>query len=754
MIRKCISTLAALILLGLVADTWGMARAQGGYDPTTQTPELLYDEARTVYLGNLARRDNGVPPLRWNRQLTYAARWFSWDSTENRPDGYCGHQDTLGHWPDYRARSFGYLGSAGAENAFCGYVTPEYAIQGWMNSPGHRANLLDPNSREIGLGYYRRSSDGRGYVTQDFGNDAVYAPVIIENEALSTTSPNVNLYIYDRSSGGGFAGFSAATQMMISNNLHFSGAAWEPYKANKAWTLAGGSGWRNVYVKTRDKFKRTLTASDTIYAGASVPLSQLGSAQMSTTQPKVKIYYLDGGTWPQVQFSAGWLADDTFGTFGKLWGNGERVNDPAARGGTAYRLYPGDGESAAWVWDTTFIKDTPMTAYFRLKVNNNTSDGEVARISINGGGKEYGPLSLRGTDFTAPDKYQEFPLNFTFNTDPDNVFLIFNFWRSGDADLYVDAVTIFSAPQAITSPLTWSIPGKNYRGQGIWLRYTNGSQFSGISEAVTVPYTISGNAGAAGAMLSYTDGTPRTVTADARGKYSIIVPYGWSGTVTPSHPCYAFTPESRPYDHVDRDFSGQKYTASPSGRCVKATFYSTGAYDGWILESGEASSQGGTLNAAGAALVAGDDAQDRQYRSILSFNTAALPDAAVITNVALKLKGAGAAGTNPFGTHGTLLLDVRKGPFSSNPALQPGDFQAAAGRNAALTITNNPVEGWYSGSMTSAAFGQINQAGITQFRLRFAKDDNDDLSADYIKFYSGNAAAAYRPVLVVEYYLP
>lgn len=45
-----------------------------------------------------------------------------------------------------------------------------------MNSPGHRANLLDPNSREIGLGYYLRESDRRGYVVQDFGADVVYPP--------------------------------------------------------------------------------------------------------------------------------------------------------------------------------------------------------------------------------------------------------------------------------------------------------------------------------------------------------------------------------------------------------------------------------------------------------------------------------------------------------------------------------------------------------------------------------------------------
>ncbi len=87
-------------LLLIIILTASSVRAQAGFDPTVQTQTLLQDEARTVYLGNLARRDNGVPPLRWNRQLTYAARWFSWDSTENRPDGFCGHQDTNGNWPD------------------------------------------------------------------------------------------------------------------------------------------------------------------------------------------------------------------------------------------------------------------------------------------------------------------------------------------------------------------------------------------------------------------------------------------------------------------------------------------------------------------------------------------------------------------------------------------------------------------------------------------------------------------------------
>ncbi len=449
---------------------------------SAQTPQLAYDEAQTVYLGNLARRDNGVAPLRWNAQLTDAARWFSWDSTENRPPGFCDHQDTQGHWPDYRAHAFGYLGSAGAENAFCGYVTPQDAINGWMNSSLHRANLLDPNSREIGLGYYQRASDGRGYVSQDFGHDPAYAPVIIENEAISAPAPGVNLYIYDREAGGGFAGLAPATQMLVSNDACFGGAAWEPFNANKAWPLTSGAGWRAVYVKTRDVFSRTLTVSDTIYLGANVPLAEIGAAQMSTTQSQVMLYGLNGGGLPQAQFSLGWLADNTFSTYGGLWGDVSQVNDPAAWGGTASRLGPNPqgGETSAWVWDTTFIKDMPFVAYVRLKVASNTSTSEVARFSATGGGT----LSLKGTDFSAPNQYQEFPLPFTFPG--SETFLIFQFWRSGATDVYADAVSIFTAPQAFSSPITWAVPGGNYRGQGVQVRYTNGgAQFSAITEAST-----------------------------------------------------------------------------------------------------------------------------------------------------------------------------------------------------------------------------------------------------------------------------
>ena len=145
---------------------------------------------------------------------------------------------------------------------------------------------------------------------------------------------------------------------------------------------------------------------------------------------------------------------------------------------------------------------------------------------------------------------------------------------------------------------------------------------------------------------------------------------------------------------------------------------------------------------------------DRQFRSILSFGTGSLPDQAVIISVQLNLKLMSQVGTDPFTTHGNLLVDLRKGTFSGSSALQVNDFQASASKSAGLTMGSTPVAGWYSGMLSNLNFGFINLTGATQMRLRFQKDDNDDMSADYLAFYSGNAATTDRPQLVITYYIP
>jgi hypothetical protein len=185
------------------------------------------------------------------------------------------------------------------------------------------------------------------------------------------------------------------------------------------------------------------------------------------------------------------------------------------------------------------------------------------------------------------------------------------------------------------------------------------------------------------------------------------------------------------------------------------SFRSQSNYDGWVLESSETSGVGGTKNSTATTFYLGDNAQKKQYRGILSFKTAGLPDSAVITRVTLKIKKQGLVGTDPFTTHGNIAVDIRAGAFGGNNALQLTDFQAASSKNAAGIIRNTPASGWYRVTFGSSVFTYVNRTGITQFRLRFRTDDDNDTVADYLKFYSGNAGtASYRPQLIIEYYVP
>jgi hypothetical protein len=186
-----------------------------------------------------------------------------------------------------------------------------------------------------------------------------------------------------------------------------------------------------------------------------------------------------------------------------------------------------------------------------------------------------------------------------------------------------------------------------------------------------------------------------------------------------------------------------------------ALFRSNGNNDGWVLESGEDTNLGGSLNATATTFYLGDNAQDRQFRAFLHFPTSTLPDNAVIVQATLKIRKLSVTGTDPFTTHQSVLVDIRSGAFSGSNALQIGDFQAAASRNAVGTISSPPSGVWYSTLLDTIAFPSINRVGITQFRLAFQLDDNDDLGADTMKFYSGNYGdLAYRPQLQIQYYVP
>ncbi|MBD1844805.1 CAP domain-containing protein [Cyanobacteria bacterium FACHB-63] len=130
--------------------------------PVQAVPEPAFGtfEQQVFDLTNQQRIQQGLPPLTLNLTLNDVAEKHSQDmATRN----YFSHQGLDGSQPWDRMRAEGYNYSRAAENIAFGQPTPQDVVTGWMNSPGHRQNILNSNLKEIGVGYYN------GYWTQNFG---------------------------------------------------------------------------------------------------------------------------------------------------------------------------------------------------------------------------------------------------------------------------------------------------------------------------------------------------------------------------------------------------------------------------------------------------------------------------------------------------------------------------------------------------------------------------------------------------------
>jgi uncharacterized protein YkwD len=127
---------------------------------------------RVVELTNAQRSQAGLQPLRLNLQLNAAAQAHTEDMAIH---DFFAHTALNGSSPGDRTRLAGYSSSSVGENIAAGYATPEAVVQGWMNSPGHRANILNSSYEEIGVGYYYAANDTgkvnyKSYWTQNFGD--------------------------------------------------------------------------------------------------------------------------------------------------------------------------------------------------------------------------------------------------------------------------------------------------------------------------------------------------------------------------------------------------------------------------------------------------------------------------------------------------------------------------------------------------------------------------------------------------------
>ncbi|HVR96751.1 MAG TPA: M14 family zinc carboxypeptidase [Thermoanaerobaculia bacterium] len=197
-------------------------------------------------------------------------------------------------------------------------------------------------------------------------------------------------------------------------------------------------------------------------------------------------------------------------------------------------------------------------------------------------------------------------------------------------------------------------------------------------------------------------------------------------------------------------------SATPVAPPTVVTLTSVGTQDGWVLESTETSNAGGSIDGSAtttSALRVGDATSDRQYKSVVSFDTSSIPDGATILSATLRLRRGTLSGTSPFSTHGTCRADVQTGGFSGSATLQTGDFQATATAVQAASLSNAASDGsWSEGNLNAAGLAALDKTGTTQLRVYFNLDDNDDNGNDYIGYYSGdNTTAANRPQLVVTY---
>ena len=131
-----------------------------------------------IRLTNLEREKAGLAPLTRNSLLEQAAEGHVQDMDASNT--YLAHTGSKGSSPTDRIKATGYkaawvdLGNGSmrtisSENAASGYTSASQVVQAWMKSSGHRAAIMDPATKEIGVGFDYDNETGTTYWLQNFG---------------------------------------------------------------------------------------------------------------------------------------------------------------------------------------------------------------------------------------------------------------------------------------------------------------------------------------------------------------------------------------------------------------------------------------------------------------------------------------------------------------------------------------------------------------------------------------------------------
>jgi len=135
-------------------------------NPQVSNPNLIYPgqvltipqedasalafESEVIRLVNEQRAKNGLKALTANWELSRVARYKSRDMADNR---YFSHTSPTYGTPFQMIKAFGLSYRTAGENIAYGQRTPQAVVNAWMNSSGHRANILNASYTQIGVGY-------------------------------------------------------------------------------------------------------------------------------------------------------------------------------------------------------------------------------------------------------------------------------------------------------------------------------------------------------------------------------------------------------------------------------------------------------------------------------------------------------------------------------------------------------------------------------------------------------------------------
>jgi len=237
-------------------------------------------EGLVVELVNRERLANGgLPPLKGVEELLDPSETHSFNMADRDFFAHC-DVDTKKS-PFQRMNDAGYFFSTASENIAAGQANPEAVMNVWMNSPGHRANILSTAFYEMGAGYHEQgndqadvrvdqngdcNADGFGfgpyfrYWTQNFGRRSGVYPLVINRESVDTACAELRLYVY---------GPPGAAQMRFSNDGS-TWSAWQPYSPNAQWTIPDGSA-SPAAVYSQVTNGTTYDAEDSIFLDAGFP---------------------------------------------------------------------------------------------------------------------------------------------------------------------------------------------------------------------------------------------------------------------------------------------------------------------------------------------------------------------------------------------------------------------------------------------------------------------------------------------------